>query len=149
MCSSQGDAVCKILIVDDGDDVFDLAEAELTAIGHEVASARNGLEALQYLKKHESDPPCVVVTDLRMPVLDGWDLVYALRRQSRWVDLPIVVCSGSIDPDAAPPLLNAKAYWSRRPSRKQLQEMHQYCSRHHQSWPPFAITEDQGGKVAG
>jgi len=141
--------VCKVLIVDDGDDVFDLAEFHLTAVGHEVFSARNGLEALQFLKAHEDEPPCILLTDLRMPLLDGWDLVYALKRQSQWSSLPIIVCSGLIVPDAAPPLLNAKAYWTRRPSQEQLQQIHQYCTRHHQSWPPEAASESPDQKAAG
>ena len=139
--------MCKILIVDDADDLFDLAEVRLTAVGHEVLNARNGLEALQLLKKNEDDPPCILVTDLRMPVLDGWDLVYALRRQAKWVDLPIIVCSGLIQPDAAPPLLNAKAYWSRRPPDEQFQNIHQHCRRHHQSWPPLPSSEPSDRKA--
>jgi CheY-like chemotaxis protein len=130
--------VCKILIVDDGDDLYELAEVELSAAGHDVHSARNGFEALQFLKAHESEPPCIVLTDLCMPVLDGWDLIYALRRQSRWVNLPVIVCSALIQPDAAPPLLNAKAYWSRRPSTEEFQKIHEHCARHHQSWPPVS-----------
>jgi CheY-like chemotaxis protein len=133
--------MCKILMVDDDDDVFDLAEADLSTAGHEVCRARNGLEALQFLKAHEDDPPCIVVTDLRMPVLDGWDLVYALRRQSTWASLPIIVCSASIHPEAAPPVLNAKAYWSRRPAAQDFLQIHRFCARHHQSWPPPAMGE--------
>lgn len=141
--------MCKILIVDDGDDVFELAQAELTPVGHEVKSARNGLEALHFLKDHDDDPPCIVVTDLRMPDLDGWDLVYALKRQPKWAGLPVIVCSALVHPDAAPPLLNAKAYWSRRPSTEQFQHIHQYCARHHQSWPPLATPESPDCKAAG
>jgi CheY-like chemotaxis protein len=139
--------MCKILIADDADDLLDLAEFHLSAVGHEIHRAGNGMEALLFLKEHESDPPCILVTDLRMPVLDGWDLIYALR-QSRWADLPVIVCSGLIHPDAAPPLLNAKAYWPRRPSAEQFQQIHQYCARHHQSWPPLAMSESPDRKAA-
>ena len=141
--------MCRILIVDDGDDLLDLAEFHLSAAGHEIFSARNGLEALQFLKAHENDPPCMLLTDLRMPVVDGWDLIYALKRQAKWADLPVIVCSALIHPNAAPPLLNAKAYWPRRPSVEQLQQIYQHCARHHQSWPPMALTDDPDHKAAG
>ncbi len=141
--------MCRILIVDDGDDLIDLAETHLSSVGHEVYSAKNGLEALQFLKDHEDDPPCILLTDLRMPVLDGWDLVYALKRQSRWANLPVIVCSALIQPEAAPPLLNAKAYWPRRPSAHQLQHIYEHCQRHHESWPPMPLTESADRKAAG
>jgi chemosensory pili system protein ChpA (sensor histidine kinase/response regulator) len=138
-----------VLIVDDGDDLRELAETHLSAAGHEVYGASNGLDALQFLKEHENDPPCILLTDLRMPVLDGWDLVYALKRQSRWANLPVIVCSALIHPDAAPPLLNAKAYWCRRPSEQQFQEICQHCALHHQSWPPLPMPESPDRKAVG
>ena len=70
--------MCKILVVDDEEDVLELALAHLSQIGHEIYSAQNGEDALQFLEAHESDPPCMILTDLRMPILDGWDLVDAL-----------------------------------------------------------------------
>jgi CheY-like chemotaxis protein len=141
--------VCRLLIVDDGDDLFELAKVYLSDVGHEIHRANNGVEALQFLAAHENDPPCILLTDLRMPVLDGWDLVYKLKVDPKWMDLPIIVCSASILPGAAPPLLKAKTYWSRRPSKEQLLEVHQYCARHHHSWPPEAMNDAPLGKIAG
>ena len=130
--------MCRILIVDDEEDVLELARAHLSAVGHEVYGACNGEEALQFLAAHENDPPCLIVSDLRMPILDGWDLLNALKHDSRWAHLPVIVCSASILPDAAPPVLRAKAYWSRRPPIQALERIHEHCLRHHQSWPPLA-----------
>jgi CheY-like chemotaxis protein len=130
--------MCTILVVDDEEDVLELAQTHLSVLGHEVHSASNGEEALHFLAEHEGDPPCMILTDLRMPILDGWDLMNALKRDHRWANLPVIVCSGSIHPDAPPPVLKAKAYWSRRPSKQALDHIHEHCLRHHQSWPPLA-----------
>ena len=46
----------------------------LAAMGHEVREAENGLAALELLAQNADDPPCLLFVDLRMPVLDGWDL---------------------------------------------------------------------------
>jgi len=140
--------MCSILIVDDEEDVLEWARAHLSVVGHEVHSACNGEDALQFLAAHENDPPCLIVSDLRMPILDGWDLLNALKLDSRWAHLPVIVCSASILPDAAPPVLRAKAYWPRRPSKQVLDRIHEFCLRHHQSWPPLA-GETATTKAAG
>src|SRR5687768_16440098 len=141
--------MCKILVVDDEDDVLEWTRAHLSRIGHEIWSAGNGEEALQFLAAHESDPPCLLLTDLRMPILDGWDLLRALKLDARWMNLPVIVCSASVLPGAAPPVLRAKAYWSRRPAKHLLEQIHEHCNRHHQSWPPLAPSEESDAKVAG
>jgi two-component system cell cycle response regulator DivK len=142
--------VCKVLLVDDEEDVLELARTHLSAIGHEIHSASNGEEALRFLTAHEDEPPCILVTDLRMPVLDGWDLVHVLKLDARWTSLPIIVCSGSVLPGTAPPVLNAKAFWSRRPTKQQLEQIHEHCARHHRSWPPLAMDDEiPVTKVAG
>ena len=141
--------MCKILLVDDEEDVLELAQAHLPQIGHQIYSAQNGEEALQFLASHESDPPCMVLTDLRMPILDGWDLVNALHHDHRWANLPVIVYSASIHPGAAPPLLNAKAYWSRRPPKQAFEQIHEHCLRHHQSWPPLASSQVPDESAAG
>jgi CheY-like chemotaxis protein len=141
--------MCTILVVDDEEDVLELARAHLSAIGHEIYSACNGEDALRFLAEHEGNPPCLILTDLRMPILDGWDLVNALKLDGRWANLPVIVCSASILPGAAPPVLRAKAYWPRRPSHEQLTHIHEHCARHHQAWPPMALDEASDAKAAG
>jgi CheY-like chemotaxis protein len=141
--------MCKILVVDDEEDVLELARAHLSDVGHEIFSASNGEEALQFLAAHENDPPCLLLTDLRMPVLDGWDLIKAVRLDPKWAELPIIVCSASVLPGRSPPVLKAKAYWPRRPARQQFEQIHEYCARHHQSWPPMAGEAVPTTKAAG
>ena len=142
--------MCKILVVDDGDDVLELARTHLSAMGHQVDGAKNGEEALRVLAAHEDDLPCLLIVDLRMPILDGWDLLTALRLDARWADLPIIICSGMILPGAPPPVLRAKAYWSRRPTMQQLERIHEHCAQHSDlSWPESGRREASGAKAAG
>ncbi len=68
----------RILVVDDEDDVRDLVAAVLVAEGHQIDTARNGVEALPLLEQHTYD---LIVTDLKMPEIDGWALYYEVERR--------------------------------------------------------------------
>jgi len=121
--------MCKILIVDDDADIRAVARVTLVDAGHEVWEAANGRAALDLLAEHAKDLPCVVLVDLRMPVMDGWDLVAALRSDARWKNIPIIVFSASIR-DEFPPLLGAQAYWPKPPSPHHLESLGEHCRLH-------------------
>jgi hypothetical protein len=70
----------RILLVDDNDDNRSLAMRVLAKRGHEVAVARNGQEALDYLATHRVD---VALMDLHMPVMDGVQAALAIRERER------------------------------------------------------------------
>jgi CheY-like chemotaxis protein len=59
--------------------------------GYEVITARNGLEGLAKLR--ESTPPCLVLLDLMMPVMDGWEFQRRLATETAFRSVPIVVVS--------------------------------------------------------
>jgi CheY-like chemotaxis protein len=61
--------------------------------GHQVVSAANGQEALDRLR--EKPTPCVVVTDLMMPIMSGWKLIDMLRDDPSTARIPIVVVSAA------------------------------------------------------
>jgi len=63
--------VGRILVVDDSEDMRDLLESVLGGAGHDVTSARNGVEALRLMSIHDYD---LVVSDLNMPLMGGLDL---------------------------------------------------------------------------
>lgn len=69
----------KILIVEDDEHARDVLESYLAAKGYTVTCAVDGLEALQHFK---SNPPDVVLLDITMPKLDGWDVLEVLRAKS-------------------------------------------------------------------
>jgi CheY-like chemotaxis protein len=61
----------KVLVVDDDYAVLDSMKEVLEDEGYEVMLAANGLEALRELRK--GVPPCVILLDLMMPVMNGWE----------------------------------------------------------------------------
>jgi two-component system response regulator MprA len=75
--------------VDDDRETRETLAAILAEEGFAVRQASNGLEALEDMAAHEPD---VVLLDLMMPVMNGWEVLRALRHAQR--DVPVVVLSG-------------------------------------------------------
>src|SRR5262245_42013767 len=82
-----------ILLVDDDDDLRESIEGLLTEQGHEVTTARNGLDALDALDGAEL--PDVAVIDVFMPEMDGLELLERLRGDARLAALPVIVMSAA------------------------------------------------------
>jgi CheY-like chemotaxis protein len=82
-----------ILVVDDDPSILALVAEILQDEGYEVATARNGAEALERVAE---TVPAVLVTDLMMPVMDGPALVQACRAAPTTASLPIVVMSAAL-----------------------------------------------------
>jgi two-component system chemotaxis response regulator CheY len=80
-------AAGRVLVVDDDPDILDALSEILEAEGYDVQRARNGREALQRL---EHMLPDVVLLDLMMPVMDGWEFARSLSPAAR---PPIIVLS--------------------------------------------------------
>ena len=74
----------RILIVDDDPDIRESLPGGLSATGTEIATARDGEEALARVA---SEPPDIVLTDVRMPGLDGVELLRLLRDRAPEVDV--------------------------------------------------------------
>jgi CheY-like chemotaxis protein len=80
-----------ILIVDDDDDVREMASLHLQRSGgHLVECVTNGREALDYLYS-DGCLPCVILLDMMMPVMDGWEVLTILKSQDALASIPIVV----------------------------------------------------------
>ena len=91
--SSHGSVVEShpILIVDDDHGIRGVLTQILQDEGHRVRTASNGLEALQTLR--QSVRPCVILLDLMMPVMNGWEFMSRRREESALADIPVVVIS--------------------------------------------------------
>ena len=81
--------MARILIVDDNDDIRSMLELILRREGFDVASARDGEQALALYAERGAD---IVITDLFMPERDGIETIVALRE--RYPDTKIIAMSG-------------------------------------------------------
>lgn len=87
-----------ILVVEDDRAITLLIQGLLEDEGYRVLTAANGRQGLERLHAHGAD---LVVTDIMMPVLSGFDLIKALRADPRYQQLPVIATSGALQPDAA------------------------------------------------
>jgi len=80
-----------ILVVDDDFALRESICAALAEEGFHVAEAGNGREALDYLRQQRR--PCVVLLDLMMPIMNGWEFRAEQRRDPSIASIPVVVLS--------------------------------------------------------
>ncbi|HLL53663.1 MAG TPA: response regulator, partial [Myxococcaceae bacterium] len=84
-----------ILIVEDDPDIrMDLAEL-LESAGYSVLTASNGQDALARLQGGVM--PCLILLDLMMPVMNGWDFRAQQLKSPSFADIPVLVLSGASD----------------------------------------------------
>jgi len=77
-----------VLVVDDSLSVRKYLSLFLEARQFRVLSATNGLEALKVLEENNID---LIITDLEMPVMHGYELVHRIKTSQKWKDIPVVV----------------------------------------------------------
>jgi CheY-like chemotaxis protein len=89
----------SILIVEDDHITFEVLRLFLEHEGYEVAGAHEGGEALRLLR--EGEPPALILLDLGLPGIDGWDFMDALARHPEWSGVAVVVLTGdgAVSPD--------------------------------------------------
>jgi CheY-like chemotaxis protein len=121
--------VCNILIVEDHTDSREAIAELVRDAGHTPCEAANGREALDWLKA-QTELPCLIMLDLRMPTMDGWDFFRALNEVQGLSSVPVIVISVTIHEDAPKPVLPAKAFWTKPPDAERIATVHQYCAKH-------------------
>ena len=84
----------RILVVDDTAHNVKLLVDLLTAKGYEITSAASGEQALESIAKQ---PPDLVLLDVMMPGLDGYEVCRRIRENAATALLPVVMCT-SLDP---------------------------------------------------
>jgi CheY-like chemotaxis protein len=85
--------MASVLVVEDNDDVREMMAVTLELEGHHVSTAINGRDALD--KLHSGEKPCVILLDLMMPVMNGWEFRRALEQDPVLRDVPVVVVSAA------------------------------------------------------
>lgn len=85
-----------ILVAEDEADIRELLRLTLGGAGYEVECAADGRLALE---KAVASPPRLVVTDLRMPTMDGLDLIRALRGSPSLSRIPVILFTAYVSTD--------------------------------------------------
>lgn len=78
----------RILVVDDEPGIVDIAKANLEGYGYSVIAAYDGVEALRLIK---SEKPDLVVLDILMPEIDGWDVLEEIESQPEFSGIPVIM----------------------------------------------------------
>ncbi|HET6610467.1 MAG TPA: response regulator [Kofleriaceae bacterium] len=86
----------SLLVVEDDPDVVGVLDILLTSEGYRVTSARNGAEALSLLR--DGDHPSLILLDLMMPVMDGWQFRTIQRDEAPLAEIPVVIMTGAGEP---------------------------------------------------
>jgi len=87
----------SVLVVDDDPDLRDITRFVLEGEGFEVVTAEDGSEALQRL--HAGELPAVVLLDLMMPVMNGYQFLEEVAKDPSLRELPIVVLTAAASPE--------------------------------------------------
>ena len=95
-----------LLIVEDDQDIREALDGLLRMEGYDVVGCSNGLEALQQLRR--GPQPDVILLDLMMPVMDGWQFRIEQKRDPSLAAIPVVALSADATPKAA--AIDAEAY---------------------------------------
>lgn len=86
----------KILIIDDEPDLVDMLSFRLEAHGFGVVSALNGPTGLE---KAKSDKPDLILLDLMMPGMDGFQVAKRLKGDPNTAGIPIIVFTAAVNPE--------------------------------------------------
>jgi CheY-like chemotaxis protein len=89
----------SILVVDDDPDTCQAMADLLGAHGYRAFKARDGQEALRKLRSRKK--PCLLLLDLMMPRMTGWELLELHRENARLSSVPLVLVTGWTDTDIA------------------------------------------------
>jgi two-component system chemotaxis response regulator CheY len=109
--------MANILTVDDSPGIRQMIKMMLAPAGHTVIEAGDGAQGLE---KAKADRPDLVITDLKMPVMNGLELIRALRTVPAFLGLPIVfVTSESSDAVRLEAEQAGAAGWIIKPFRRQ------------------------------
>ena len=96
----------RVLIVEDDDGIRDMVDIVLSAAGYEVLTASDGADALEVIG---GGPPDLVLLDMRMPVMDGWEFARRYRAGPA-PHAPIVVMTAARDAAQRAAEIDANGY---------------------------------------
>lgn len=80
----------RILVADDEQNIVDLLSVVLQGEGYQVETAPDGLVALKKIQKNKPD---LVILDVNMPQLDGWNVLSSIRASADTHSIPVLMCT--------------------------------------------------------
>jgi two-component system, chemotaxis family, sensor kinase CheA len=89
----------RILFAEDIVFVRKHVTGQLERLGYQVVQVNDGEEAFEALRSSEKEPFHLVISDIEMPKLNGFQLATKIRQDSRWLNLPIVALTSKTDPE--------------------------------------------------
>ena len=118
----------NVLIVDDDADMQDALSESLEIEGHDATCVSNGREALDYLKT--GAPVCVILLDLMMPVMNGWEFRKEQLENAALAGIPVVVVTADGNADEKARRLAANGFL-RKPliAEDLLSTVEKFCGR--------------------
>ena len=108
MADSRPGSEPRILLVEDDHELRQSLSEALQDAGYHVDSAGNGREALDYLE--ENAPPCLVLLDLMMPVMNGWEFREEQLRRKSVAGVPVVILTADGRADIKVQMLRADGF---------------------------------------
>jgi len=98
---AQKQVVQSVLVVDDDPNIRKMIIAALRREGYEFAEAPNGKEALEIMRAQRPD---VVVLDLMMPIVSGWEVLQERENDPELRQIPVIIVSATRAPEIAVPI---------------------------------------------
>src|SRR3954452_17109085 len=84
-----------ILLVEDDLDIRDLLQDYLEEQGYDVVPAGTGKQAIDFLVLDRQSPPDMLILDLMMPIMTGWQVLERIRQEPQLADMPVVVLTAA------------------------------------------------------
>ena len=113
-----------ILIVEDDDDSRRMLELLLASNDYETMSARHGAEALERMRERK---PCLVLLDLQMPVMSGWEFRERQLQDPELADVPVLCVTAFFNPGEVEKELGLRCVPKARQFSEVIHEVRMAC----------------------
>jgi len=90
--AQASDKPIRVLLIEDNVDLLDALSRSLRAAGMEVTTARTGRDGLEQARQQ---PPDIILTDLMLPHMNGYEICTMLKQDTRYQRIPIVIWSAT------------------------------------------------------
>jgi len=88
-------SAAKILVIDDEKDVLEVLRLVLSRSGYEVLASSSGMDGLA---QAQADRPDLILLDIMMQRMDGWEVLRALKSDAETREIPVVILSARVEP---------------------------------------------------